>query len=241
MSNNWISPSEIGKDIIGMSHPETGAEWTVGEWLNENENNLVIRYKTKDDVTHFLLKNEYLITPLNNPRANQIKCPVSMAANYFGGIENQTLYIDLTLIGIPGVVVERKDLTKIIDNIKDKTSTRVYEIVPASTVNAVTSAFTFLQSKAPDTISVAPKSNEEEINKCDKGELFNSKIVEINLKKEDPELPAPAPQETIMPTAPPTEESLLGGKRKSTKKRKSVKRKSIKKRKSAKKRKSVKK
>ena len=238
MSNNSILPSEIGVDIIGQSNEPV----TVGEWLNANENNLVIKYKTKtNEVTHFLLDYNSVKKQFEeNPRANQIKCPVSMASSVFNLTANPTTYMDLGLIGIVGVVIERNDIKQILSHILNKTSTRLYEIIPAAGVDDVNSMWTFVQSKIPETIRVAPKENEDAITRCDNGELFNGKLIEVNLKEE---LPEPQIEEqTNMPPEPPTEEALLGGKRKSVKKRKSTKkRKSVKKRKSTKKRKSVKK
>lgn len=217
MSNNSISPSEIGIDIIGQSD-----QITIGEWLNSNENNLVIKYKTEtNEVTNFLLNNETLIRQLGDSRANQIKCPVSETALYFNPNDKPILYIDLTLIGIPGVVVERNDIVKIKESMRNKNSTRVYEIVPASNVDTVNNMWSFFQSKMSKTIKVAPESDKLAISKCESGEFFSGKIIEINLREELPE--------------PPREEPVLGGKRKSSKKRKSAT-----KRKSAKKRKSIK-
>lgn len=228
MSNNSISPSEIGIDIIGQSD-----NVTVGEWLNAKENNLVIRYKTKtNEVTNFLLNTETLIKQLNNPRANQIKCPISETALYFKSNENPIIYIDLALIGIAGVVVERTDINKIKDNIQNKSSTRVYEIIPASNVGKVNDMWSLFQSKAPETMRIAPKMDEVAIRQCDAGELFNGKIVEINLSE-----PLPEPQileQSIMPPEAP----VLGGKRRRNTLKK---RKSLKKKKNAKKRKSAKK
>ena len=227
MSNNSISPSEIGYDMIGHSRPtsetntETETDWNVGDWLKSDENNLVIKYKTKtNEYTNFLLNNNTLIRNLDDSRASQIKCPVSENAGFFNPTAESILYIDLSLIGIVGVVVERNDIVKIKESMRNKNSTRVYEIVPASNVDTVNNMWSFFQSKMSKTIKVAPESDKLAISKCESGEFFSGKIIEINLR----------------------EEPVLGGKRKSSKKRKTAtKRKSAKKRNSTKKRKSAKK
>jgi hypothetical protein len=227
MNNNSISPSEIGYDMIGHSrpksetNPETETDWNVGDWLNTDENNLVIKYKTKtNEYTNFLLNNNTLIIQLGDSHASQIKCPVSETARFFNPNGKPTLYIDLSLIGIVGVVVERNDIITIKKSMQNKNSTRLYEIVPASNVDNVDDMWSFVQSKMSTNIKVAPESDNIAISKCDTGEFFSGKIIEINIR----------------------EEPVLGGKRKSSKKRKTAtKRKSAKKRNSTKKRKSAKK
>lgn len=228
MSNNWISSSEIGDDIIGMSESDTRAELTVGEWLKKDTKNLVIRYGT----TNFLFNKETLDRQSREPRASLVKCPDQTVQI---SDKSPTTYMDLRLIAIPGVVVETIDVMDIIKN-----NHQVYEIIPASTIvptnaekinNGASKLLALIQSTAPTYIRVVVQNDENTTENCkSSGEYFYNKIVKINLKNDDLELPAPR-QETNMPPTPPS-----GGKRKITKKRKRAKkRKSSKKRKSAKK------
>ena len=154
-------------------------EITVGDWLNQDLNNLVIRYNN----TNYLLSTATLQQPLEKQRAKQVKCSTTDGTVRLSSNTEPVRYVDLALVGIPGVAVERKDIEDIIRNITK--SSRRYDIVPVSSGIAANSLYGFIQSNEPDSITIAPQISENEpspdISKCKtNGILFNRKIVELN-------------------------------------------------------------
>ncbi len=152
----------------------------VGDWLNQDlNNNLVIRYNN----TNHLLSTATLQKQLENQRAKQVKCSTTDGTVRLSSNTEPVRYMDLALVGIPGVAVERKDIELIIRNITK--SSRLYDIVPVSTGSAANSLLGFIQSNEPDSITIAPQISENEPSpdnsKCNtNGILFNRKIVELN-------------------------------------------------------------
>ena len=155
-------------------------EIIVGDWLNQDlNNNLVIRYNN----TNYLLSTATLQQPLEKQRAKQVKCSTTDGTVRLSSNTVPVRYMDLALVGIPGVAVERKDIELIIRNITK--SSRLYDIVPVSSGIAANSLYGFIQSNEPDSITIAPQISENEpspdISKCKtNGILFNRKIVELN-------------------------------------------------------------
>ncbi len=151
----------------------------VSDWLNHDLNNLVIRYNN----TNHLLSTATLQKQLENQRAKQVKCSTTDGTVRLSSNTVPVRYMDLALVGIPGVAVERKDIELIIRNITK--SSRLYDIVPVSTGSAANSLLGFIQSNEPDSITIAPQISENEPSpdnsKCNtNGILFNRKIVELN-------------------------------------------------------------
>jgi hypothetical protein len=165
---------ETGYDPINQEE-----EIIVGDWLNHDLNNLVIRYNN----TNYLLSTATLQQPLEKQRAKQVKCSTSDNAVRLSSNTEPVRYMDLALVGIPGVAVERKDIEDIIRNITK--SSRRYDIVQVSSGSAANSLLGFIQSNEPDSITIAPQISENEPSpdnsKCNtNGILFNRKIVELN-------------------------------------------------------------
>jgi hypothetical protein len=160
--------------------PINQEEINVSDWLNQDlNNNLVIRYNN----TNYLLSTETLEKQLENQRAKQMKCSTTHGAVRLPSNTEPVRYMDLVLVGIPGVAVERKDIEDIIRNITK--SSRLYVIVPVSSGIAANSLYGFIQSNEPDSITIAPQSIEDNLStdnsKCKtNGILFNRKIVELN-------------------------------------------------------------
>jgi hypothetical protein len=164
---------ETGYDPINQE------EINVGDWLNQDLNNLVIRYNN----TNYLLSTATLQQQLEKQRAKQVKCSTTDGTVRLSINTEPVRYMDLALVGIPGVAVERKDIEDIIRNITK--SSRRYDIVPVSSSIAANSLLGFLQSNEPDSITIAPQISENEPSpdnsKCNtNGILFNRKIVELN-------------------------------------------------------------
>ena len=165
---------ETGYDPINQE------EINVGDWLNQDlNNNLVIRYNN----TNHLLSTATLQKQLENQRAKQVKCSITDGTVRLSSNTEPVRYMDLALVGIPGVAVERKDIEDIIRNITK--SSRRYDIVPVSSGSAANSLLGFIQSNEPDSITIAPQISENEPSpdnsKCNtNGILFNRKIVELN-------------------------------------------------------------
>ena len=154
----------------------------VGDWLNQDlNNNLVIRYNN----TNHLLSTATLQKQLENQRAKQVKCSTTDGTVRLSSNTEPVRYIDLALVGIPGVAVKREDIEDIIRNITRGKSSRLYDIVPVSSGIAANSLYGFIQSNEPDSITIAPQSIEDNLSpdnsKCKtNGILFNRKIVELN-------------------------------------------------------------
>ena len=154
----------------------------VGDWLNQDlNNNLVIRYNN----TNYLLSTATLQKQLENQRAKQVKCSTTDGTVRLSSNTVPVRYMDLALVGIPGVAVKRTDIEDIIRNITRGKSSRLYDIVPVSSGIAANSLYGFIQSNEPDSITIAPQISENEpspdISKCKtNGILFNRKIVELN-------------------------------------------------------------
>jgi len=166
---------ETGYDIINQE------EINVDHWLNHDLNNLVIRYNN----TNHLLSTATLQKQLENQRAKQVKCSTTENAVRLSSNTEPVRYMDLVLVGIPGVAVERKDIELIIRNITRSESSRQYDIVPVSSGSAANSLLGFMQSNQPNTITIAPQISENDPSpdnsKCNtNGILFNRKIVELN-------------------------------------------------------------
>ena len=161
-------------------NPIKHEEINVDDWLNQDlNNNLVIRYNN----TNYLLSTETLKKQLENQRAKQMKCSTTHGSVRLSSNTQPVRYMDLALLGIPGVAVERKDIEDIIRNITK--SSRLYDIVPVSSGSAANSLLGFIQSNEPDSITIAPQISENEPSpdnsKCNtNGILFNRKIVELN-------------------------------------------------------------
>ena len=155
-------------------------EIIVGDWLNQDlNNNLVIRYNN----TNYLLSTATLQQQLEKQRAKQVKCSTTDGTVRLSSNTEPVRYMDLALVGIPGVAVERKHIEDIIRNITK--SSRLYDIVPVSSGSAANSLLGFIQSNEPDSITIAPQSIEDNLSpdnsKCKtNGILFNRKIVELN-------------------------------------------------------------
>ena len=153
----------------------------VSDWLNQDLNNLVIRYNN----TNYLLSTATLQKQLENQRAKQMKCSTTDGTVRLSSNTEPVRYMDLALVGMPGVAVKRKDIEDIIRNITGGKSSRRYDIVPVSTGIAANSLYGFIQSNEPDSITIAPQISENEPSpdnsKCNtNGILFNRKIVELN-------------------------------------------------------------
>ena len=154
----------------------------VGDWLNQDlNNNLVIRYNN----TNHLLSTATLQKQLENQRAKQVKCSTTDGTVRLSSNTEPVRYMDLALVGIPGVAVKRTDIEDIIRNITRGKSSRLYDIVPVSSGIAANSLYGFIQSNEPDSITIAPQSIEDNLSpdnsKCKtNGILFNRKIVELN-------------------------------------------------------------
>jgi hypothetical protein len=174
MAAQPIMETEMGYDPINL------IEINVGDWLNQDQSNLVIRYNN----TNHLLSTAILKKQLENQRAKQVKCSTTNDTVKLSINTNPVRYMDLTLVGITGVAVERKDIELIISNITRRQSSRLYDIVPVSSGSVANSLYGFIQSNAPDSITIAPQISENEpspdISKCNNGILFNRKIVELN-------------------------------------------------------------
>ena len=162
--------------------PINRIEIIVSDWLNQDlNNNLVIRYNN----TNHLLSTATLEKPLENQRAKQVKCSTTDGTVRLSSNTEPVRYIDLALVGIPGVAVKRTDIEDIIRNITRGKSSRLYDIVPVSSGIAANSLYGFIQSNEPDSITIAPQISENEPSpdnsKCNtNGILFNRKIVELN-------------------------------------------------------------
>lgn len=167
---------ETGYDPISQEE-----EINVGDWLNHDLKNLVIRYNN----TNYLLSSATLQQQLEKQRAKQVKCSTTNNTVRLSSNTEPVRYMDLALLGIPGVAVERKDIELIIRNITRLESSRLYDIVPVSSGSAANSLLGFLQSNEPDSITIAPQISENDPSpdnsKCViNGILFNRKIVELN-------------------------------------------------------------
>ena len=167
---------EMGYDPINQE------KINVSDWLNQDlNNNLVIRYNN----TNYLLSTATLQKQLENQRAKQMKCSTTDGTVRLSSNTEPVRYMDLALVGMPGVAVKRKDIEDIIRNITRGKSSRLYDIVPVSSGIAANSLYGFIQSNEPDSITIAPQISENEPSpdnsKCNtNGVLFNRKIVELN-------------------------------------------------------------